>query len=278
MSQRIEKTGDSVAAPPRSSERQMWIDADRIFYAGLLGTPTPRAFGAHAVYVALDGEVSVAIGEGEWQAGELALVPANVTHRVACASPLIGALHLEPETLDPAGLPGWLQGAGGVIDDPELLRSVRQAYADMRGAAPGAELSDLDFDLTMFGQHLPVRRIEPRIAAVVDMIKRDPSGTLSAGACAASVQLSTGRFLHLFTQQVGVPFRSFRSWKRARSLLHHVTRSTQLTDVAMDAGYPDASHFSHTIRQVFGLPPKDIFAGSRRLVVHGRLPRGSGGR
>jgi AraC-like DNA-binding protein len=40
-----------------------------------------------------------------------------------------------------------------------------------------------------------------------------------------------------------------------------------LTDVALDAGYPDATHFSHSIRQVYGLTPRSIFAGSRKLAV-----------
>ena len=54
-----------------------------------------------------------------------------------------------------------------------------------------------------------------------------------------------------------------------RSLLHHVTRDANLLHVALDTGYPDATHFSHSIRQVYGLRPRDLFAGSRRLTVLG---------
>ena len=57
------------------------------------------------------------------------------------------------------------------------------------------------------------------------------------------------------------------TWKRARSLLQYVNLDANLTDVALEVGYPDASHFSHSIRQIYGLKPKDIFAGSRRLNV-----------
>ncbi|WP_309901090.1 hypothetical protein [Variovorax soli] len=38
--------------------------------------------------------------------------------------------------------------------------------------------------------------------------------------------------------------------------------------MALDTGYPDSTHFSHSIRQVYGLRPSDILAGSRRLAVH----------
>jgi len=82
------------------------------------------------------------------------------------------------------------------------------------------------------------------------------------------VALSFSRFLHLFKQETGLTFRAFRAWKRARSLLRHVHQSTTLTDIALDTGYPDSTHFSHSIRQVYGLRPSDILAGSRRLAVH----------
>jgi methylphosphotriester-DNA--protein-cysteine methyltransferase len=74
---------------------------------------------------------------------------------------------------------------------------------------------------------------------------------------------------------VGAPFRSFRTWKRARNVLHHVVRhDANLLDVALDAGYPDSTHFSHSIRQIYGLKPSDMFAGSRRLSVHAQIASG----
>jgi methylphosphotriester-DNA--protein-cysteine methyltransferase len=71
---------------------------------------------------------------------------------------------------------------------------------------------------------------------------------------------------------VGIPFRSLRTWKRARSLLQHVHSGGSLIDVALDIGYPDSTHFSHSIRQTFGLKPRDIVAGSRKLRIIGAGP------
>ena len=83
------------------------------------------------------------------------------------------------------------------------------------------------------------------------------------------MELSFSRFLHLFRENVGAPFRSFRTWKRARSLLQYVNRDANLAHVALDTGYPDSTHFSHSIRQIYGMKPKDMFAGSRRLAIYG---------
>jgi hypothetical protein len=63
------------------------------------------------------------------------------------------------------------------------------------------------------------------------------------------------------------------TWKRARSLLHYVNRDANLAHVALNTGYPDSTHFSHSIRQIYGMKPKDIFAGSRRLAIYGSTLR-----
>jgi len=54
-----------------------------------------------------------------------------------------------------------------------------------------------------------------------------------------------------------------------------VTENANLADVAQHTGYPDSSHFSHSIRLVFGLTPKDVFAGSRKLELHAQAAAGS---
>ena len=45
-----------------SAERLMWITPDRVFYAGLLGTPSPRTQGALVMYVAMDAPLRIRIG------------------------------------------------------------------------------------------------------------------------------------------------------------------------------------------------------------------------
>lgn len=109
-----------------------------------------------------------------------------------------------------------------------------------------------------------------RIQRIIEAIRESPACPLSADDCARRVHLSRSRFLHLFPQEVGTSFRVFRMWKRARGMLHCVNQPINTTRVALNAGYNDATHFSHSIRQVFGLRPRDLFAGSRRQAIHAR--------
>ena len=262
--------------PDARFQRLMWIDADRVFYAGLLGTPGLRSLGAFTVYAALEGPLQVCLQADEWQRCDLAVVPPYLPHRVQCEARLIGVLLVEPETVQLDRLPDFLRSGRGVVQAPERVGRIRGSYERMRDAGRTTDLSASNFDLRLWGECLPRRVLEPRIQSVVDAIKRDPRGRFSADDCAASVSLSSWRFLHLFKSEIGVPFRTFRSWKRARSMLHYVTSESSLVDVALETGYPDSTHFSHSIRQVFGLKPKEIFAGSRKLAMYGKPPPDAG--
>jgi AraC-like DNA-binding protein len=123
-----------------------------------------------------------------------------------------------------------------------------------------------DLDRLFFGQALERRNLDRRIASIVDKVSKAPSDQFPAEACSKLAGLSFSRFLHLFKSEVGITFRCFRAWKRARSFLAFV-KVTNLTDVALKIGYADSTHFSHSIRNVYGLKPKDICAGSRRLAI-----------
>jgi AraC-like DNA-binding protein len=254
------------------SRRFMWITPDRLLYVGLIGAPSMRAMGSVNVYVAQQGSIRVRTHGGDWQRTELAVVPPYVPHQVIAEARHIHALQIEAETVDLEALPAPLRGCG-VVHAPEFVAQVRRLAGELHDTGGDVDLAALDFDTLFFGAALTPRRIEPRVQAVVDAIKREPSAALSAEDCARSVNLSFSRFLHLFKQEVGAPFRGFRTWKRARSLLHHVNRDANLARVAQDTGYPDSTHFSHSIRQVYGLRPSDIFAGSRRLAIYAQAPQ-----
>lgn len=263
------------AAWPRrytSADRMMWITPDRVFYAGLLGAPAMHTKGALIVYVALEGPLRIRLEGGEWQTAEVAVVPPYLPYQIASDGRHVLDILVEPETVDMDRLPPLLRQRGAV-DAPEFAVHVRRCHARLVAAGRDADLRPEEFDTLFFGEALPARAMDARIAAVLDKIKRDPSTQAAAEACAAQAGLSFSRFLHLFKEETGAPFRSFRTWKRARSLLHYVNRDSSLVYVALDIGYPDSTHFSHSIRQTYGLKPKDIFAGSRKLrIIDGLRP------
>ena len=98
---------------------------------------------------------------------------------------------------------------------------------------------------------------------------------VTAASCAAEAGLSPSRFLHLFKEETGISFRSFRAWKRARHLLHFANQDINLAHLAQDIGYPNSTHFSHSIRRFYGLKPRAIFSGSRDLAIYSHRHAGA---
>lgn len=263
--------------------RLMLIGPERLFYAGLLGRPGVRNLGGIAIYVSSVGQIAVRAGSGPDRVGSCAVVPAYMPHVISAEARDILALKIEPETVDPSGLPGFIRqvlaapDTAGIVDAPDVVARVRAAHGALAVRAGSACPSTHAFDRAFFGAAIPPRPMDWRIRAVVRAAPSDVSVFPSAEACAASVDLSVSRFLHLFRDQTGVSFRNWRAWKRARISLAHVNRNPNLAHLALDVGYPDQTHFSRSIRNIFGLRPRDIVAGSRRLDIRltdGILPPG----
>lgn len=263
----------------------MWITPGRVFYGGPLGAPTMRRLGSWTLYLSREGPLRLCIeaeGEGLWEEGRLAIVPPYRLHRLASAGRHVSNILIEPETIDADRPDDPLRGvlcSEGMLDRTqpvvrgmlERLCAVHDRLASQLDPLPA---DDAAFDRFVFGATLPQPPLDPRILRVLEALKDDEGLETSAQELADGARLSFHRFLHLFKDEVGFPLRTFRSWKRARTWLKHVTEDRNLTDIAHSIGYPDSAHFSRSVRQVFGLQPKEFIAGCRSLALH-REPKKS---
>lgn len=261
------KSGSSLVQTRQPGNMLMLITHDRVAYVGLLGKPRTREFGSITVYVSLSAPFQIQVGKDDWESAEFYVVAPDTPHRITTSDRLIGVIMIEPETVHMACLPDWLQPRARAAQPLPAPASVRNAFDLLRRAEVDTGFIRENFDPYFFGEQLAPRRLDSRMAMIVERINQDPCTPFGADDCARDVNLSFSRFLHLFKEDVGTTFRCFRAWKRARSFLHHVHTAASLTDIALDIGYPDSSHFSHTVRRYWGLTPKDILAGSRDLAV-----------
>ncbi len=252
----------------RSRDRLMFITPKRIAYVGLLGTPGTRIFGATTLYLSLRNPFQIWQRGTDMREAKFAIVPAYVPHRVATPDRNIAEVLLEGESVDPALLFEQFAGTPKLAEQTadrviEGFRCLRENWANA---------GDLDFDALFFNELPPSRKLDPRIAAVAERISLTPAGKHPAESCAEQAGLSFSRFTHLFCEQIGTTLRRYRAWKRARGVMHFVHDSGNLLEAALNSGYADSTHFSHSVRQFYGLPPRDIFAGARGLAVFEQMP------
>lgn len=247
----------------------MLVLDDRVFYCGLIGRRMKtRRLGALSLYMAPAGLCRIQDPDGTWHTSDLAVVPRDQAHRVATDSGFVIGILIEPERVCPDDLEVLMAQARDPARRPELIARLRAAADRLHATAPDGDISAAEFDRIALGRPLASRTLDPRIDTVLDELKLDGlEKQILASDLAESVGLSSSRFLHLFKEQTGVSFRKFRVWRRARTFLMHANHDNSLTDVALSLGYPDSSHFSHSIRKTYGLKPRSIRVGSQNLRV-----------
>ena len=250
----------------RDSGHLMLITPERVFYAGLLGRPRQRCSGALHVYVALTGSLRLLRESGEEQRGELMVVPPNRQHTIESDYRTVICVTIEPESVSLGTLDRF---AGRISRDAATYACrIRAAYEELLQRPLSGEVTGAVFDRLCFGEVLPQRTLDPRVVKAIALINRFSGEPATAESCAAAVGLSTSRFLHLFKEETDISFRAFRAWKRARHLLNYANQDLNLAHLAQDIGYPDSTHFSHSIRRFYGLKPRAIFSGSRDLAIY----------
>ncbi|KID58125.1 hypothetical protein JF50_05275 [Pseudoalteromonas luteoviolacea] len=100
---------------------------------------------------------------------------------------------------------------------------------------------------------------DARIYSVLDELNRCFNGECMtpqhwrAKYMARKLHLSESRFLHLFSEQVGVAWRPYLLWRRMLCALQAMQRGQNATKAAYEAGFSDSAHLSRTFRSTFGM-------------------------
>ncbi|HME92543.1 MAG TPA: AraC family transcriptional regulator [Myxococcaceae bacterium] len=108
------------------------------------------------------------------------------------------------------------------------------------------------------GVNRVLRHLEERLAAADDV---------SLESLAVISGLSRSRFMHAFTESVGVPIRPYILWLRVQQASCELMEGASITTAAQNAGFSDAAHLTRTFRRMLGTTPSE-------LALHGRVSRG----
>ncbi len=94
-------------------------------------------------------------------------------------------------------------------------------------------------------------------AALLRLPSLIEAGTIDIATLAEEVGLSVSRLTHIFTEEIGVPLRSYARWMRLVNAVEHLANGQTITGAAHAAGFADAAHFTRTFRSMFGLSPSE---------------------
>jgi AraC-like DNA-binding protein len=97
--------------------------------------------------------------------------------------------------------------------------------------------------------------MDERVVRALQFIRSRDVPKLPLEDVAKSVFLSPSRFAHLFTEEVGLPFRRYMLWRKLSRAMEAFARGSNLSQAAHAAGFSDSAHLTRTWLQMFGITP-----------------------
>jgi AraC-like DNA-binding protein len=215
------------------------------FMVVYLGPAGPAGWHVHPavqVAVAWDAPLTIELADRRLE-GASVIVPGGVRHRLDTCARQVAVVFVD-----------HLSAAGRALDE-----RARRGAEPLPPPRPPVGVADVSRFVTQAMGALPAPRLlSPPVAAALAYVDGalDARPTLTGAAAAA--HLSPSRLTHVFTPEVGLPFKRYVSWRRLRRVVEEVAGGATLTWAAAAAGFSDSAHLSRTFRRSFGLPPSAL--------------------
>jgi len=141
-------------------------------------------------------------------------------------------------SISPIQIGRWRSLLGEVLSDSSVERWVRTEL--LRGRRPV--------------------KLHPNVHRVINYLREQigVSDNFSLKTLAEISGLSQSRFMHIFTESVGVPVRPYILWLRLQRAACELMDGRTVTEAAHSAGFSDAAHLTRTFRRMLGITPSDL--------------------
>lgn len=246
---------------------RIFLRPGRLLYVGAIGSSNPHAHHAFQIARGLSGPIAFVGPLGERLDAPAAVVPPDAVHATAGTTASGWMMYVDPDDSIGRRL-RRTTGAGG---SPRQWAEAGRALLQLAGAPPTCwdQVDALElavFDALAIPRVLP-RPLHPALARALRTISDDLGSDVSLATVAAAARLSPSRLSHLFTLELGIPFRRYVLWRRLMRAGSEVQGGATLTAAAHAAGFADSPHMNHTFRRMFGLAPTDVHRAVEWVVA-----------
>lgn len=225
------------------------ISPGRLYYGGQIGAADLHAH--HAAQILIGDEFVLRDADGAEHAMTAALIPANAPHAIVhgAADGLL-ALIDPVQAAPPHAHPHPWSAAGWHLE---------------LDVPAGRDLPTLHALVNHLTRAAPPRPRHPALVHATQVITAMLPARVRLTEVARAVHLSDSRLSHLFTSELGLPFRPYVLWMRLRAALSSLSGGALLTEAAHTAGFADSAHLTRVVRRMMGQAPSTLAAGVRWL-------------
>jgi AraC family transcriptional regulator len=212
------------------------------------------------IILSLDVPVRIHAGDGDWRTVRGVIVRPDAPHSLDPCGAVVVFLYVDPESREGRWLMESLRGPLTTVT-PEQFEPHLPQLTLFRDRAPSAgEMSELVRSLvgSLCVGPPPVHRMDERVARALVVIRQNEASRIPLEEVAAQVFLSPSRFAHLFTKEVGLPFRRYVLWRKLTRAMLLISKGNSLVSAAHSSGFADAAHMTRTFHQMFGMNPQAL--------------------
>lgn len=239
------------------AQNSLMLGADRALYLGELPATGWHRHASAVFLQGLSGRFALHLPAGRVETCHSALVDTGVEHVFDPRGEAVALVYLEPDAVEAGALRALFRQRGGVILDPARPVQARSASQTRLQSFDLPALLALDLPAA-----LP---LDARVQRSLRLMRQGAERPWERETMAAAVHLSSSRFNHLFSTEVGVSFREYRIWSQVRSAMSSMAQGPRLTDAALSGAFVDSSHFSRMFRRTFGMTPSSVLKPLREV-------------
>jgi AraC-like DNA-binding protein len=244
------------------------------------GIVPAHAHHAIQVVVALDGNVAICGGDGDWQEARGIVIRPDAEHSFDCNGAFGVMVFVDPESSEGAWLSASLRRDITTVPDARLDSIVPdlRTFAEQPDESADTAALVRRCILGLKPGPAPTRRFDSRVTAVLDAIRGADELRLSLDQAADKACLSSTRFAHLFKDQVGLPFSRYMLWRKLTRAMVAIASEGTIAAAAHAADFADAAHLTRTFYQMFGMAPSALMRGDFTEIPSpfNPLPAGAG--
>ena len=237
----------------------LYLWDSKAMYIGLSFETVVHAHNAAQIIVALEGTIKVEI-ENSWLENSIFVIRPNTKHRIR----LYGTVALllidaEDTRMEFDSITGELSRT--------TMASLKNCYARAYSTEEALQLfHSIISDIGLSEKINPVA-IDERIQRCLEYIEQNLKEDLSMESICKINGISESSFSHMFSKEVGLPFRRYLLWKRLKeSIAVFLREKKSLTEISVEMGFSDQAHFSNSFKDVFGVKPTFIFRNKLRIL------------
>lgn len=190
------------------------------------------------------------------------MIPENVSHQFSCSSNEYQIfIYLDPFNK----LSQLLKNKFGLKSNVVIANNLLDKVPPLRKwlALEGDEIQVLvtKFIELITNCAITIATKDTRIVKSIEYLTNNLDKAIKISEVADFVCLSESRFAHLFTLQVGIPFRRYILWLRIQKTLVSFLTGNSFTVACHNGGFTDQPHFNRTFKEMFGNTPSAILKG-----------------